>query len=334
MPKIDWESLGFDVVPTNCHVQYHYKDGKWDDGELKREPFVQLSIAATCLHYGQSLFEGLKVFRRKDGKVSVFRDDQNCERMANSANYLCCAVPPLAMFQEAVTRVVKENLEFVPPYGTGGSLYVRPLLFGTSVGMGVKPSKDYTFLVMCTPVGPYYKSGFTAVDAVVIEQYDRVAPKGSGRFKVSGNYAASFTPNHIAHEQGYPVTLFLDALTHTYIDEFGTSNFIGIHKNGSYVTPESESILPSITNKSLVQLALDMGLKVERRPVRFDELPDFKEIGACGTAVVITPVGKVVRGDTCYRFAEHKTLHELYKRVQGIQYGELPDVHGWNRFID
>lgn len=331
-PTIDWKGLGFGLVPTHCHVEYHYRDGRWDKGEIVEEPYVKLHIGATCLHYGQSLFEGLKVFACRDGKIRAFRDVDNAERLRSTARYLECPDLPVGIFQEAVDRAVKGNLDFVPPYGTGGSLYVRPFMFGSGAGMGVKPSSEYTFIVMVTPVGPYYKGGFDPVDAIVIEEYDRAAPKGSGKFKVAGNYAASFAPSAIAKAKGYPITLFLDSKTHEFIDEFGTSNFLGI-KNGTYVTPESESILPSVTNKALVQLAEDMGIPVERRPVRFTELKDFQEIGACGTAVVITPIGKVVRGDTVYSFGKPDVLYRLYRRVQAIQYGEEPDPHGWTRVI-
>ncbi len=229
MPEIRWEELGFEFMQTNGHVEYRCRSGVWDKGELKPDLQITMSAAATCLHYGQAIFEGLKAFRCKDGKVRVFRDDENCMRMNDSAAYVHCAHVPLEIFQSAIDRVIKANAEFVPPYGTGGSLYVRPLLIGTGPKIGVSPSDEYTFLVLVTPVGPYYKGGMAKpLEALVLEDYDRAAPSGTGRYKVAGNYAASLMPSHIAKKKGYPITLFLDSRTHEFIDEFGTSNFIGI----------------------------------------------------------------------------------------------------------
>ena len=336
MPEIRWEELGFEFIPTNGHVEYHCRSGEWDAGELKADLRITMSVAATCLHYGQAVFEGLKAFRCQDGKVRVFRDDENCRRMGDSAAYVQAPKVPLTIFQTAIDRVIKANIEFVPPYGTGGSLYVRPLLIGTGPKIGVNASDEYAFIVLVTPVGPYYKGGVAKpLAAMVLEDYDRAAPSGTGCYKVAGNYAASLTPSYIAKKKGYPITLFLDSRTHQFIDEFGTSNFLGITKDGVYVTPESKSILPSITNKSLMRLAEDMDIKVERRPVRFDELPDFAEIGSCGTAVVITPIGKIVRGDTVYTIGDEfgPVLKRLREKLVRIQYGEDPDTHGWLREV-
>ena len=329
---IDWGSLGFSYMPVNSHIRACYRDGKWSEGELINEPTITMSIAATCLHYGQAAFEGLKAFRCKDGKVRVFRPDENAKRLNLSAERILGPTIPVDFFNELVRRVVLDNIEFVPPYGSGGSLYIRPLYIGVGPQIGVAPANEYDLLIMVMPVGPYYKGGLKSVRAMVIEDYDRAAPLGTGTIKLGGNYAASLKPAKAAKEKGFPIPLFMDPKTHEYVDEFGTSNFFGITKDGAYVTPSSESILGSITNKSLQQIAADLGMKVERRPIHRNELGDFAEIGACGTAVVITPVSEIVTGDKTYKYNEEcgPTLRKLYDRMTGIQYGELPDTHNWN----
>lgn len=332
--SIDWKSLGFNYLETDCHVQYTWRDGQWDAGELVDSPTLNLHVAATCLHYGQAIFEGLKAFHRKDGTVRTFRPKDNAKRMADTARRMCMAEVPESLFLEAIERVIQANRKYVPPYGTGGALYVRPLLIGSGPKIGVSPSDEYTFIVLVVPVGPYYKGGLQPVSAVVLDQYDRAAPQGVGHVKVAGNYAASLEPHRVAHDMGFPVELYLDPREHRYIDEFGTSNFIGI-KDGRYITPASPSILPSITNMTLQQLAADRDIPVERRPVEFDELPEFDEIGACGTAVVITPVNHIVRGDLEIRVGPETgcgpVLEDLYHQVTAIQYGETEDIHGWTR---
>ncbi|NLB66448.1 MAG: branched-chain amino acid aminotransferase [Lentisphaerae bacterium] len=334
MKPIDWNSLGFAYMDTNCHIRYVWRDGAWDEGELVVSPYINLHIAATALHYGQAAFEGLKAFRRKDGKVSLFRPEENAKRMLVTAERTCMAPVPVDMFVDACRRVVKANLDYVPPYGTGGSLYVRPLLIGSGEQIGVAPAEEYTFIVLVTPVGPYYKGGLQAVKAIVLDGYDRAAPQGTGHIKIGGNYAAALYPHLLAKEKGYPVELYLDAKEHKWIDEFATSNFLAITKDGKYVTTKSSSILPSITNLTLQQLAKDAGIPVEIRPVAFDEIEDFAEVAACGTAVVVTPVNEIERGGKMYRTGPEigcgPVLEQLYNSVQGIQYGELPDVHGWN----
>jgi len=333
MPNIDWKTLGFKYMDTRCHIRYVWRDGAWDAGELVESPFLQMHIAATCLHYGQAAFEGLKVFRCKDGKVRAFRPVENARRMAATARRTCMAEVPEAMFLEAVSRVVRANEDYIPPYGTGGSLYVRPLLIGTGEQIGVAPSQAYTFIVLVVPVGPYYKGGLQPVKAMILDDYDRAAPLGMGNVKVAGNYAASLYAHEYAKRQGYPVELYLDAKEHRYVDEFATSNFVGITKDGRYVTPNSRSVLPSVTNKTLMKIAADMGMIVEERPIPFEELPSFAEIAACGTAVVVTPVCEIVRGDIVIKIGPENgcgpVLQKLYETVQGIQYGELPDPHGW-----
>lgn len=328
---IDWASLGFNYMPVNTHIKYIWKDGKWDGGTLSAEHTITLPIAATCLHYGQAAFEGLKAFRCKDGKIRIFRPDENSARMNMTAEHLLGPTIPTETFIDATRRVVRDNAEFVPPYGSGGSLYIRPLYIGTGSQIGVAPSKTYEFLIMVMPVGPYYKGGMQPVPALIIEDYDRAAPRGTGHIKVAGNYGASLKPSKIAKDRHFPITLFLDPKEHEYVDEFGTSNFFAITKDGKYVTPDSPSILGSVTNKSIMQIAKDCGLKVERRKIHYTELKDFAEVGACGTAVVITPISQIVHGDKVYKYSEKSgpVLKMLYDRMLGIQYGELPDTHHW-----
>jgi len=333
MQNIDWKSLGFKYMDTRCHIRYVWRDGAWDKGELVTEPYLKMHIAASCLHYGQEAFEGMKAFRCKDGKVRVFRPQANAERMFNTARRTCMAQVPVALFVDAVKRVVKANEDYVPPFGTGGSMYIRPLLIGTGAQIGVAPANEYTFLVMAMPVGPYYKGGLKPVRALVVDEYDRAAPHGMGDVKVGGNYAASLYAHESAKHAGYPVELYLDAKTHTLVEEFATSNFLGIKKDGAYVTPDSHSVLPSVTNNTLKQIAADLGMKVETRPVPFAEVETFAEIAACGTAVVVTPVCEITRGDTVIKIGDPDgcgpVLQKLYDTVQGIQYGVLPDTHGW-----
>ena len=333
MQKIDWSSLGFNYKDTHCHIRYEWRNGAWGKGELVTEPYLKMHIAASCLHYGQEAFEGLKAFRCKDGKVRIFRPQANGERMVTSARRTCMAQVPVEMFVDAVKRAVKANEDYVPPYGTGGSMYIRPLLLGTGAQIGVAPTNEYTFLVMVMPVGPYYKGGLKPVRALILDDYDRAAPNGMGDVKVGGNYAASLCAHEAAKHAGYPVELYMDALTHTFVEEFATSNFIGIKKDGTYVTPDSRSVLPSVTNKTLKQIAADLGMKVEVRPIPFEEIETFAEIAACGTAVVVTPVCEITRGSRVIKISDPDgcgpVLQKLYNTVQGIQYGELPDKHGW-----
>ena len=328
---IDWENLGFKFMPARSNIRFHYADGKWDDGTLTGSYDITVSVAANAFHYGQAIFEGGKAFRCKDGTVKVFRPDENARRLNLSASRILGPEIPVEQFCDLVRRVVLDNIDYVPPYGSGGSLYIRPLYIGTGPQIGVAPSKDYELLIMVMPVGPYYKGGMKPVPALVIEDYDRAAPLGTGTIKLGGNYGASLKPAKIAKEKGFPIPLFMDPKTHQYVDEFGTSNFFGITKDGVYATPDSPSILGSITNKSLQQIAEDLGMKVERRHIHRDELGNFAEIGACGTAVVITPISEIVTADKVFKYGEEcgSTLQKLYHAMTGIQYGELPDTHGW-----
>ena len=335
MPKegIDWANLGFGFSEVNCHIRYVWRDGKWSEGEFIKKPEITMHIGASCLHYGQECFEGMKAFRQKDGKIVVFRPEENAKRMARTAERCVMPAVPVDMFVEAVDKVVRANEEYVPPYGTGGSLYIRPLLIGTGPQIGVAPAKEFTFMVIVMPVGAYYKGGLKPVRAVILDDWDRAAPLGMGDVKVGGNYAASLYAHEKAKRDGWPVELYLDAKTHQYVEEFSTSNFLGITKDGTYVTPDSRSVLPSITNLSLMQCAEDLGWKVERRPIPYTEIKDFAEVAACGTAVVVTPVWEITRGDDVIVISDKDAvgehLQKLYETVQGIQYGVLEDVHGW-----
>lgn len=333
MQNLDWKNLGFKYMDTACHIEYVWRDGAWDSGTLVQEPYLKMHIAAACLHYGQEAFEGMKAFRCKDGKLRVFRPEENAKRMFKTAARTCMAPVPVEKFVEAVKRVVKANEAYVPPYGTGGSLYIRPLLIGTGPQIGVAPAQEYMFIVLVIPVGAYYKGGLKPVRSIILDAYDRAAPLGMGDVKVGGNYAASLYAHETAKKAGYPVELYLDAKTHTFVEEFATSNFLGIKPDGTYVTPDSHSVLPSVTNDTLKQIAKDLGMKVEMRPIPFGELATFSEIAACGTAVVVTPVYEVTRGDKVIKIGDPDqcgpVVQKLFDAVQDVQYGRTPDKHHW-----
>jgi len=294
-------------------------------------------MAATSLHYGQEAFEGLKAFRGKDGKIRVFRMVENAKRMQRSAAGVMMAQVPESMFCEAVKKAVLLNERFVPPYESGASLYIRPLLIGTGAQIGVKPADEYLFMIFVMPVGPYFKEGFKPTDLVIYREYDRAAPLGTGTIKVGGNYAASLLSGQRAHANGFSAVLYLDAKEKKYLDECGPANFFGIKQN-KYITPKSTSILPSITNMSLRQLAQDMGMEVEERPVLAEELADFEEIGACGTAAVISPIKRVYDADLdkeyLYGTEPGKISLRLYEKLRGIQYGTEEDIYGWTEVIE
>ncbi|MCD8386557.1 MAG: branched-chain amino acid aminotransferase [Bacteroidales bacterium] len=337
--EIDWKNLSFGYMPTDYNVRCTYRDGKWGEIEVSQSPYVEMHIAATGLHYGQEIFEGLKAFRGKDGKVRVFRLDENAKRLRESAKGLLMEPVPEELFKEMVLKVVKLNERFVPPYGTGASLYIRPVEFGISAQVGVKPAKEYTFIIFVTPVGPYFKTGFNPSNICIMRQYDRVAPQGTGRWKVGGNYAASLEAGEKAHELGYSAVLYLDPKEKKYLDECGPANFFMI-KDGKYTTPASDSILPSITNKSFQQLARDMGIEVDARHITVDELEDAVEAAACGTAAVASPVGEIDDLDTGKKYVIAKDgkpgpiTTALYNELRGIQYGDIEDRHGWITFVE
>ncbi len=303
---------------------------------MSSEETFPIHIAATCLHYGQEAFEGLKAYRCPDGKVRVFRPDENAARLQSTCRGILMPEVPTELFIEMVKKVVRLNERFIPPYESGATLYVRPLMIGTSAQVGVHPSKEYLFLILVTPVGPYFKGGFASNPYVIIREHDRSAPLGTGIYKVGGNYAASLLANKKAHDKGYACEFYLDAKEKKYIDECGAANFFGI-KDNTYVTPKSTSILPSITNKSLMQLAEDFGMKVERRQIPEEELSTFEEAGACGTAAVISPISYIDDLETGkrYDFGEKPgpVSHKLFEHLRNIQYGIDEDIHGWTMVV-
>ena len=334
MQEIDWKNLSFGYMKTDYNVRVYYRDGKWGEVEVCSEETIPMHMAATCLHYGQEAFEGLKAYRCPDGKVRVFRVDENAARLQSTCRGILMPEVPTELFIEMVKKVVRLNERFIPPYESGATLYIRPLLVGTSAQVGVHPSKEYLFLIFVTPVGPYFKGGFSTNPYVIVREYDRSAPLGTGIYKVGGNYAASLKANDIAHQKGYACEFYLDAKEKKYMDECGAANFFGI-KDNTYVTPKSTSILPSITNKSLMQLAEDYGMKVERRQIPEDELETFEEAGACGTAAVISPISYIDDLDTGKRYTFSKDGQpgpmstKLYNHLRNIQYGIEEDKHGW-----
>src|SRR5664280_925605 len=339
MGTLDWGNLPFGYVKTDFNIRCHYKDGKWGKPEVSQSEYIDIHIAATGLHYGQEAFEGMKAYMGKDGKVRVFRWDENASRLISSANGIRMAPVPAELFKESISQIVNLNRKFVPPYGSGASLYIRPLLYGSGAEIGVKPASEYTFIVFVTPVGPYFKGGIKPVNMMICRDVDRAAPLGTGIYKVGGNYAASLRALVAAKEGGYGSVIFLDAKEKKYIDECGPANFYGI-KDNTYITPKSESILSSITNKSLIQLAGTLGIKTERRRVPVEELAEFSETGACGTAAVITPIGKIVDPDKnkIYEYCKDgkpgELTMKLYNKLVGIQLGDLPDEFGWMTVIE
>ena len=336
MKDIDWKSLTFGYLRTDYNVRCYYRDGKWGEVEVCSDEYLKLHMAATCLHYGQEAFEGLKAYRCPDGKVRVFRAEENAARLQNTARGIVMPEVPTELFVDMVKKVVRLNQEYIPPYESGATLYLRPLLFGITAGVGVRPATEYCFLIFATPVGPYFKGGFSSNPYVIVRDVDRAAPLGTGMFKVGGNYAASLRANKMAHEKGYASEFYLDAKEKKYVDECGAANFFGI-KNNTYVTPKSTSILPSITNKSLMQIAEDLGMKVERRPIAEDELDSFEEAGACGTAAVISPISHLDDLETgkVYHFGDKPGpwSTKLYGTLRGIQYGTIEDKHGWTTVV-
>ena len=339
MKNIDWKSLSFGYVKTDYNVRCYFRNGEWGKVEITSDEYIPMHMAASCLHYGQEAFEGMKAFRGKDGKVRLFRWEENWKRLNNSCDAIMMAPIPKELFFECLEKVIKLNADYIPPFGTEGSLYLRPLLIGTGPTVGVKPANEYLFLVFVTPVGPYFKEGFKPTDMQIAKDYDRAAPLGTGHVKVGGNYAASLRAGERAHHEGFSASIFADAKTKTYIDEAGPANFFGI-KDGKYVTPDSGSILPSITNMSLRQIAEDLGLVVERRHVRLDEIGTFEEAGACGTAAVISPIRMIQDRETGTEYVIAKDGKpgpwsiKMREMLMGIQYGEIEHKHNWCTIVE
>lgn len=339
MKNLDWSNIGFGYRKTDYNVRCYYRNGAWGEIEVCSDEYINMHMAATCLHYGQEAFEGLKAFRGKDGKVRIFRLEANAERLQSTCDGILMPQVSVELFREMVTKVVELNKDYIPPYESGASLYIRPLLIGTSAQVGVHPASEYLFVIFVTPVGPYFKGGFSTNPYVIIREYDRSAPLGTGKYKVGGNYAASLRANKLAHDKGYSCEFYLDAKEKKYIDECGAANFIGI-KDNTFVTPLSTSILPSITNRSLQQIAKDMGMNVEVRPIPEEELSTFEEAGACGTAAVISPIERIddLELGKSYIFAKDgkpgPVCTKLYEHLRAIQYGDVADPYGWVTVLD
>jgi branched-chain amino acid aminotransferase len=339
LAPLDWANIGFGYIRTDYNVRCYYRNGKWGEIEVHSDENISMHIAATCLHYGQESFEGLKAYRGKDGKVRLFRPDENAKRMQSTSDGILMPQMPTEMFVEMVEKAVRLNARFIPPYGHGATLYIRPLMIGVGPTVGVKPSPEYLFMIFVTPVGAYFKGGFATGNYMIVRDYDRSAPLGTGIYKVGGNYAASLKANKMAHDAGYMSEFYLDAKEKKYMDECGAANFFGI-KDNTYVTPKSTSILPSITNKSLMQLAEWMGMKVERRPIPEEELETFEEAGACGTAAVIAPIHEIDDPKTGKKYVISKDgqpgpwSKKLYEKYTAIQFGECEDPFGWTRVIE
>lgn len=331
--NLDWSSLGFGYIQTDKRYVSNYKNGSWDEGTLTSDATITISECAGVLQYAQTVFEGMKAYTTEKGQIVVFRPDLNAERMVNSAKRLEMPPFPQDRFVDAVKQVVKANEGYVPPYGSGATLYIRPYMFGSDAVIGVKPANEYQFRIFCTPVGPYFKGGAKPI-TIRVSDYDRAAPNGTGHIKAGLNYAMSLHAIVEAHEQGYAENMYLDSATRTKVEETGGANFLFVTKDGKVVTPKSSTILPSITRRSLVYVAKEyLGLEVEERPVYFDEVKDFAECGLCGTAAVISPVGKIVDHgkEICLPSGMDEmgpVTKKLYETLTGIQMGRIGGSKG------
>ena len=337
--NLDWSSLGFGYIQTDKRYVSNYKNGSWDEGTLTSDATITISECAGVLQYAQTVFEGMKAYTTENGQIVVFRPDLNAERMVNSAKRLEMPPFPQDRFVDAVKQVVKANEGYVPPYGSGATLYIRPYMFGSDAVIGVKPANEYQFRIFCTPVGPYFKGGAKPI-TIRVSDHDRAAPNGTGHIKAGLNYAMSLHAIVEAHEQGYAENMYLDSATRTKVEETGGANFLFVTKDGKVVTPKSSTILPSITRRSLVYVAKEyLGLEVEERPVYFDEVKDFAECGLCGTAAVISPVGKIVDHgkEICLPSGMDEmgpVTKKLYETLTGIQMGRIEAPKGWIQVIE
>ena len=336
--NIDWSNLGFGYVKTDYRYVSNFKNGAWDEGTLSTDDMVTISECACVLQYAQTVFEGMKAYTTEDGRIVVFRPDLNAERMENSAKRLEMPVFPKDRFVDAIVKLVEANADYVPPYGSGATLYIRPYMFGTNAVIGVKPADEYQFRAFCTPVGPYFKGGVKPI-TIRVSDFDRAAPRGTGHIKAGLNYAMSLHAIMDAHRQGFDENMYLDPATRTKVEETGGANFLFVTKDNKVVTPKSDSILPSITRRSLVYVAKEyLGLEVEEREVYFDEVKDFAECGLCGTAAVISPVGKIVDHGKEICMPSGMTemgpvTKKLYETLTGIQMGRLEAPEGWIKVI-
>ena len=337
--NIDWANLGFGYVNTDYRFVSNFKNGAWEEGALTEDPMVTISECAGVLQYAQTVFEGMKAYTTEDGRIVTFRPDLNAERMEASAKRLEMPVFPKERFIDAVIQTVKANAAYVPPYGSGATLYIRPYQFGTNPVIGVKPADEYQFRVFTTPVGPYFKGGVKPL-TIRVSDFDRAAPRGTGHIKAGLNYAMSMHAIVDAHNQGFDENMYLDPQTRTKVEETGGANFLFVTKDGKVVTPKSDSILPSITRRSLIQVAKDyLGLEAEEREVYLDEVADFAECGLCGTAAVISPVGKIVDHGKEICFPSGMTemgpvTKKLYETLTGIQMGRIEAPEGWIQVIE
>ena len=336
--NIDWSNLGFGYVKTDYRYVSNFKNGAWDEGTLSTDDMVTISECACVLQYAQTVFEGMKAYTTEDGHIVVFRPDLNAERMENSAKRLEMPVFPKDRFVDAIVKLVEANADYVPPYGSGATLYIRPYMFGTNAVIGVKPADEYQFRAFCTPVGPYFKGGVKPI-TIRVSDFDRAAPRGTGHIKAGLNYAMSLHAIMDAHRQGFDENMYLDPATRTKVEETGGANFLFVTKDNKVVTPKSDSILPSITRRSLVYVAKEyLGLEVEEREVYFDEVKDFAECGLCGTAAVISPVGKIVDHGKEICMPSGMTemgpvTKKLCETLTGIQMGRLEAPEGWIKVI-
>ncbi|NFA61028.1 branched-chain amino acid aminotransferase [Clostridium sporogenes] len=331
--NIDWGNLGFNYINTDLRYVSKWKDGKWNEGQLVEDSMISINESSTALHYGQQCFEGLKAYRTKDNKIQLFRPDKNAERMQDSCKRILMPEVPTEKFIDACVKVVKANEHYVPPYGSGATLYLRPFVIGVGENIGVKPASEYIFSIFCIPVGPYFKGGMVPVNFTVLG-YDRAAPYGTGAVKVGGNYAGSLYPHELAVKKGFADCIYLDPATHTKIEEVGAANFFGITKDNKFITPKSPSILPSITKYSLLHIAKEyLNMEVEERDVLIDNLDEFKEAGACGTAAVITPIGGIEYKGKLHVFHSETEVgpitKKLYDTLYGIQFGDVEAPRGW-----
>ena len=331
--NIDWSNIGFGYMPTDYRYVSMYQNGSWDEGALTSDPNITLNECACVLQYAQTCFEGLKAYTTEDGHIVTFRPDLNGERMENSAKRLEMPVFPKERFVDAITKVVEANAAFVPPYGSGATLYIRPYMFGYDSIIGVKPANIYQFRVFCTPVGPYFKGGAKPL-TLCVSDYDRAAPHGTGHIKAGLNYAMSLHAYVDAHKNGYDENMFLDPATRTYVEETGGANFFFVTEDGELVIPKSDSILPSITRRSVITVAGMLGIKVTERPVKLEEIGNFVESGLCGTAAVISPVGKITDHgkEIVFRDSEHTmgpVTKQLYDTLTGMQHCEIEAPEGW-----
>ena len=336
---LDWKNLPFGYLKTDFNIRTYYKNGQWGQTEVSSSEFIDTHMAATALHYGQQAFEGMKAYRGKDDKIRLFRWEENSKRLNRAAQVLLMPEVPAALFKKSIDLAVRKNARYLPPYESGAALYIRPLLIGSGPEVGVKPAGEYLFIVFVTPVGPLLSAGFHSVDFTITHEFDRAAPLGTGHVKAGGNYAAGLRAMKKAQSEGYASVIFLDAKEKIYIDECGPANFFAIKEN-TYITPQSGSILASITNLSLMDLARDFGMKVEQRPIKASELGTFEEVGACGTGAIITPIKKIVdsKAGKIYEYGKDARpgpiTQKLYDTLLGIQYGDLADKFGWIEILN